>query len=214
VNVYWCHFNHKYKSLFHADVSELDRAVFCPAGQSMAEGWRPFSFRDERPEEEGYAGLLPWGDFVGLGKGIGLTAVAMQRVGDVLRACGELLPVTYEADSGGRDTFHWFRCLTVIDARDDSKTIGKRYSDNPVSYVRIDRYAFFADRIGDALLFHLPQGTTLFCTEAFKKLIDDSGLVGLSFQLRWSDEPEGARRLMEWEKAGGLLLPPMEVATG
>jgi hypothetical protein len=211
VNVYWCHFNDSCKALVHVNRADV-RMANAPAGQSLSEAWTPIRFRDVPPGDESYAGPLPTGDFVGLAFDIGLTKRAMHRVGDVFGTYGELLPVIYEGEHG-EEALHWFRCLTVIDARDDGKTLGKRYTDDPVSYVRIDRYAFFSDRIRNALLFHLPQGRTLFCTETFKKLIDDSGLVGLSFQLRWSDEPEGVRRLMEWEKAGGLVLPPMEVAT-
>jgi hypothetical protein len=97
---------------------------------------------------------------------------------------------------------------------DEEHTIGRRMDDG--FYAGVDRMAFRAAALRDAVLFRVPRrGAGLagtFCTDAFKDLIEDRGLTGLDFVLTWSDEPEGIARIMAREKANNQRLSPMGIA--
>jgi hypothetical protein len=211
MNVYEIHHDSdSFRRLVTADFVKSDPLTYWPTGTDLdLQSWDPPVYRNENPSSEGYEGERPLGDFAGLdaSNDIVLRAKAIRAVGDVLRKYGALLPVVYQ-DTG--EILQWFHCMTQIDALIEDRTIGLRLATGQMTC--IDRYAFSATPLHDAMVFRLPQrkrGGEL-CTDRFKQLIEHHRLTGLYFKLRWSDEPEGMRRIMAWGKSVGYKnLPPL-----
>ena len=171
--------------------------------------WRPLVLSSISSDDEDYSGLLSKGDFVGIGAGeFALRRTATEQIGDLLRTCGELLQLQW---LGGPERLVWFHCTTVIDALDEGKTIAKRFADGRM--YGFDRLWFFKDRLRDALLFKIPQSKgPLLCTGLFKDHVETLGLTGLTFTLKWSDEPAGLKKVADWEQVTYKgSLPPLPV---
>jgi hypothetical protein len=194
-----------------ADGNEwLNFTQFASLGESAASQWRPLRFRSLDPLREGYPGQLPNGDFVGLGRWFfSLGKRAMDAVGGLMSAHGELLPVEH---IGRRETLHWFHCTTVIDAMDESRSVMKRFADGKV--MSVQRLWVHPEKLRDAMLFHIPQnGSFLLCTDTFKQQIEALGLTGLKFKLKWSDEPAGMKQISDWEQRALFDMPPFPMPT-
>lgn len=183
-------------------VGVMDQVLFSPLGQKLGEAWRGLHLCKLDSTVEGYPGELPAGDFVGISASqIGLTPKAVSIVGEGLKRCGELLPVTCPDHP---EPLLWFHPTAVIDALDVAHSEAKPILDSGRLFVT--RHGFFSDHLRDALVFRVPQDPgPKFCTDTFKSLVQDNGLTGLRFQLAWSDEPAGIARL---EKSFGPMPGP------
>lgn len=173
-------------------LGQMDQILFSPPGQKLGAAWKGLTIFNIDPSVEDYPGELPIGDFVGIStNAIGVTGKASGMVGDALRYCGELLPVNCPDLP---QPLWWFHPTSLIDALDVAHSDAKVLAESGRLFVT--RYAFFADRLADAVIFKVPQspGST-FCTEAFKSLVEKHGLTGLAFRLAWSNESAAQEHL-------------------
>jgi hypothetical protein len=208
MNVYKIKLDLNYRMIFHANASnpEVRPFIYWSAETSSAEyeKWVPRRFTDGDPNDESYEGWKPLGDFLSAHGSIALRPAAMEKFGRLLSKYGVLLPLLYNDMQ-----LHWFHCTTTIDALDPAKMIGTYFRER---WGDVQRFAFQADRLKDAMVFGCPPsfvGSFVFATDTFKQIVESSGLKGLDFWLVWSDEPEGMEKLMAWEKKVGYKLPPM-----
>jgi hypothetical protein len=162
--------------------------LYQPIGKPFGDSWRelPYQFATQR-KAEGFNANIKHGDFIGIEMGdIGLSPQLIRRVGDLFAPYGELLPLNIEGDT---NKVFWFHCTNVIDALDLTKSKFSRISKPHDAIVDFQSYAFFSEKIQSSLLFQVSQSKTdLFCTEIFKKRIEDLKLTGLKFRLEWTDE--------------------------
>jgi hypothetical protein len=154
-----------------------------PQGQAFGSDWVPIDCESENPEDEGYKPNKKAGDFItAMGLGIGFTNRALQFEKKLFRPHGELLPLIVDNEP---NKLWWFHCMHVVDALNESG-FDRIWMDYPMR----------GERIGSNELFVVPQlKSTIFCTDAIKRPIEESGLTGLRFRLVWSDEPEGMQIL-------------------
>jgi hypothetical protein len=193
MNVY--HVNNdteRFKYLTSPVRSDFEQLFRTPFGQKLGSAWKGLRVYNRSPDAEDYPGDLPAGDFVGItASEIGVTPKALAIVGDALRACGELLSVDCPDHP---DPLLWFHPTQIVDALDVAHSDARPIGDSGKLFV--SRFGFFADRLGDAVIFKVPQSRGFtFCTDTFKSLVESNGLTGLSFGLAWSDEPFGIARL-------------------
>jgi hypothetical protein len=106
---------------------------------------------------------------------------AVQALGDVLTANGELLPLN---TTEGR----WFayNVLTVFDALDEERSVLARLSNGAVYDVR--EYVFHPERLQGATVFTIPQSTEVLVTDTLKELVEAAGLRGIRCSPVWPDE--------------------------
>ena len=116
---------------------------------------------------------------------------AMEVVGELLRDAGEVFPVTV---AGEKEKFFLSNVTQML-----GKALNPAESEYRVSsYKRLTKPAFHAAKIpADVKLFKLPQqfGLQIYCVERtgdpedgeFKALVDQHGLIGLTFELMWTD---------------------------
>lgn len=199
MNVYEIRQGEAFRMLVGKSPDEFEQFQVHPHGQAFGSAWRPAKFKYRGPSAEDYQGEVLNGDFVSVGFYTGLSPRAVAVLGPVFQRYGELLPLDVE---GEPKEVMWFHCTNVVDALDEansnvsrSPTTGKLYN--------INLHVFLKDRIPDDLLmFQLPYGkSAIYCTDTFKDIIERSGLTGLEFWLRWSDEPEGIERMRKWAAA-------------
>jgi hypothetical protein len=197
MNIYDLRCDVNYKRLYLTSVDDIDRLIDHAHGIPFGDSWRPSKQKYVGPEDEGYNPRAIDGDFVSAAHEVALTAKAMAMAGELFKAWGELLPITVVDD---QSTVYWFNCTTVINCLDEAHS----------NYLWRE-YEFFADRIGKADVFcvHTPRAG-IFCSEYFKKKIEATGLTGLDFTLRWSDEAENVKFLKD--KKLMRLNPPSELA--
>jgi hypothetical protein len=183
----------KFHFLGSDNQKEWERMRFQPQGQPFHESWIPARYSYCSPGDEDYNPNAIYGDFIGVGHEVGLTAAILQKVGSLFAPYGELLPLNINGDL---NKVFWFHCINVLDALDESKSRLQRFPNGRIAMV--DEYAFFAERIGDNEIFYA-QGTRQgpFFTEPFKQKIEAQKLTGLEFILLWSDEPAGIAYLNE-----------------
>jgi hypothetical protein len=210
MNIYQLGFDgENFKSVFLKDRAISKLIISTPLDQALKGTWQQCELIDSSTLEPGLS-KLPQGEFWGIeAVDIGLSEIAHEKVGKIFNECGELLPMSYIYDNDA-SPLHYFRCLKFLSAIDETATLGRRMPDGK-KYVGIDRWAFVASRVRDAWVFRDPlKPGWLLCADAFKNLIESHNLKGLYFHLVWSDEPEGRKRILAWEKSVGLNLPPME----
>ena len=210
MNIYKVNHNtEQYEWLVDDTVDDWLDICLSPAGHRFKAAWTPPKFRSINAAEEGYPGILPSGDSVGLGvTEIALGTRAMSALGSLLSRFGELLPINHP---GRADQLFWFNCTTLVDALDERQTIAKRFEDGGM--YAFDRLWFKPQMLREAQVFMVPQCKGfLLCTDTFKQHIEALGLTGLRFTLKWSDEREGIERINAWEKmAYKGSLPPIPV---
>lgn len=178
-------------------------------GVPIADGWQaPVYVDSDEADDFGTPPLArPFGDFFSLSAGeIGVVPATLHEVGDLLRRSGELLPIRYLPREGAEEQLFYYRLTRMLDAFDEHRFIGRRAD----RLCFPDRYAFVPAVLAGVEAFELPQVGGRYCTDLFKGCIDVPGLVGLDFRLVWSDESEGMKQIMDWERRAGYKdLPPM-----
>lgn len=164
-----------------ADIDMLRAHQYCAPFGTL---WKPIKQMHIPKDDEGYDPNALDGDFISIGTRIALTPKAISKAADLFKPWGELLPVTVVDDNS---TVYWFNCTTVVDCIDDTH-----------SNFLLGDFAFIPSRMTDAEVFQArSQGAGLFCTDSFKQRLEATGLTGLIFTLRWSDEPENIKLLKD-----------------
>jgi hypothetical protein len=185
----------KYLMLSTKRKSQVRQLMYRPMGMPYGSEWDPIDLCDYPADDEGYVPDAIAGDFFSMDHEMGLTQRARDVAEDWFLEYGQLLPLTYNGKYDGKVMFH---CTTVLDALDEKR-----------SNIMWTDFMFFPDKLTGAELFHCTGWVGLFCTESFKQKIDGSGLIGLDFSLKYSDEPEGLARLDAWRKERfGTTTPP------
>lgn len=174
--VYQLHIDDGYATLRPADGR---RDPYRPAGGvSRAADWTPGVVV---VDDDG--GVLPLGDAPAL---IGLPPVfaqtAVDAVGDLLAADGELLPLT-----GGPLPLYFYNCTRIVDALDMEASEISRYADGRLSH--IERHVLRPQDF-DAQLALLAQTRfgRVYATAAFMDAWHAAGLRGLAPDLVWRAE--------------------------
>ena len=160
-----------YAGVFAETPNEVRQSAIQPLGQRFGSTWSPPRYRFSKPTDEGYSGTKPQGDFIGVDLSrIGLPPRTLAAARHLFEPYGELLPLNVDGDL---NRVHWFHCTTIIDALDEQRCKLERFADG-VRVMGIDSYAFFAERLREAILFKVPQARGyLFCTDTFKRQIED-----------------------------------------
>ncbi|MEO6435185.1 MAG: hypothetical protein ABIP55_05430 [Tepidisphaeraceae bacterium] len=173
-----------YASVNH-DSSRLDLVEYFD-GKPYPRKWKPVRLRLDKPR-------LRRPDFLNFDWKVLLCGPrAMEVVGDLLRASGQLFPVTMAGEGSAYQLHNITRMLkTVLDPKNSEFRALPGYKPLRVP-------AFRGDRIGpEVSLFKIPQnfGGQIYCVERtgkpedgeFKALVDHHGLTGLEFKLVWTD---------------------------
>jgi hypothetical protein len=117
---------------------------------------------------------------------VAYTRRAVDMLGEnYLRQYGELLP--FKSKDGVE--YFWFNFTNTINAFDDKNAIFERRNPNG-TIGGIERYAFFAEKIGDNEMFLDFVTRKEFVTDRFKARVEAAGLTGMLFKQIWSDEAE------------------------
>jgi hypothetical protein len=191
----------EYKELCFANVYASDFMRDQPRAVPFKSSWRLVEFRYTRPDTEGYQANAIDSDFISLNGDLGMSAATAERTSEWLSPYGELLPVRVVDDGS---TAYWFHCTRLIDALDEQNSIGTIEDDGRMRNPSL--FVFFPDKIKDSLVFVIPQlGTSVYCTDRLKTIVEESGLTGLSFVLEWSDEPKGIAQIEVWKQKAGYL---------
>ncbi len=136
-----------------ADVNRFQRLVFAnneDVRRSFFDGrpvenWSPVEARIFNP-------LLERGNFLGLVSGsLVFDQVAYDRVGDLLEAAGQVLPVWQ-----GKEQLFLLNVTACADAL-NADASGWRLDPKTRERVSLAQYAFFPDRIGESSLFKIPE---------------------------------------------------------
>ena len=114
---------------------------------------------------------------------------ALEGLRDFLEMSGELLPLPYKDK-----LYHVLNVVPFVNALDDNKTQWV-YGKNTGEKIRIDRYAFRADRLAGTFLFKIPETNEILTCEGiknpneeFKGRVERLGLKGLLFEELWTDD--------------------------
>ena len=158
-------------------------------GQPRGSGWSPPPVYIQHLER-------PSSDFYSNNSG---TLVATPHATEVLRPffelAGEILPLPYQGE------IYWLLNVTVcVDAIDEEKA--EYYVGSTGLKLHLTRYAFDIQRLPHSPLFKLPRNSMakMFLTEGlrppdeeFRAVTLREHLVGLRFELLWSDDEESVQ---------------------
>jgi hypothetical protein len=100
----------------------------------------------------------------------------MEIVGDLLRSCGEFLPVISD------EPLAMFHPLVVGNAIDLDRSEVHRFSSGRI--MAVTSYVFIEEALPDAPLF-LELGNELFCRQSFVDLVTNHALTGITFRRVW-----------------------------
>lgn len=170
-------------ALVHEEESRALRKLFnC---EPIGDRWRPVQI-DEIDDEE-FCGELPPGDFGFLGTIPVFSARAIEKIGDILKANGELLPLLF--DKGA----YWaYNVTRVIDALDVERSEVKLFPHSQ-RIMHIVRYAFRLEALTeDVTIFKIPQKcrSRVYVTDRFVERVEEAGLTGFDFVERWRSESQ------------------------
>lgn len=106
---------------------------------------------------------------------------AVQALGELLQAHGEILPLTC-----AEGTYFAYNVTHLIDALDLQRSNYHQFSSGVI--FDITRHEFLPERVGDAAIFKLTQmpGPGEFVTDEFVQRVDEAGLQGFNLQQVWS----------------------------
>jgi hypothetical protein len=172
----------RYENLTVAEGADVSALLDRFDGRPMRASWSPLEvdvIRDVR-----HAGR-PASDFPLLfGPVPVLSERAVRALGDLLDGAGELLPL-----GGDGDGYHALNVTRVIDALDEQRSGVKRFRSSG-RVMRVLRYAFRSQEIGDAAIFKIPQTvkSEVYVTDRFAAAVRRDELTGLAWdRLLWSE---------------------------
>ena len=121
-------------------------------------------------------------DLAILGVEPAFTGRAIERIGNLLRESGQVLPLL-SADG----EYYLWNVTTIIDALDEERCELHRFSSGRV--MAVQRWAFRAGMLREATAFKIPQllRAFTFVTGAFVDRLADSGLTGLAPERVWEE---------------------------
>ena len=144
-------------------------------GTPFGEAWVPLDVEVDDDEE---LHDLPLGDLTLLACHIPVFSKrAVSCLEDILKGHGEILPLLSE-----RGEYFAYNVTAIVDALDVSASEIDYLSTGRLANIR--RYSLHRDKIGDAMIFKLPQVTWLdvFVTDRFVKRVEECELFGFEFK--------------------------------
>jgi hypothetical protein len=172
-----------YQHLTLVDMRDLERLRDQFEGTPMAATWRPLHVKVLR---DAHHRGRPRSDFPSFGGVPVFSARAVVALRDLLEPRGEILPLRCH-----EGTYFAYNVTRIVDALDEAHSELERFDDGRI--MRIDRPAFFPERLVGEVLFKLPQmlESATYVTDPFVRRIRERGLVGFDLQPVWSG-PAGA----------------------
>jgi hypothetical protein len=172
----------RYENLTVAEGADVNALLDGFDGRPMRKSWSPLEvevIRDSR-----HSGR-PESDFPLLfGPVPVLSDRAARALGELLDGAGELLPLGGEGDG-----YHILNVTRVIDALDEQRSQFKRFPSSG-RIMRVLRYAFRPEAIGDVAIFKLPQTvkSDVYVTDRFVDAVRRHELTGLAWdRMLWSE---------------------------
>ncbi len=154
--------------------------------RSLARGWSPPTFELAGSDE--FRSFLPKTDFPTFTIAtMVLSARAVGRLGPILRASGEVLPIHIRNDPG---EFFLFNVTRVINAVDMQRSRFVRFRDGGI--MKCELLVFDPARLPQEAVFfkttQMGKCTEIFATDSAVKAVEDARLTGSEFRLVWSNE--------------------------
>ena len=149
-------------------------------GTSELETWEPQHLTYESYEAEDIN--LGLSNFPGWGGLSACDAKAKEVLGTLTADGVEFLPLLVPEISHTK--YFAINVLTILDCLDNERSEFGYFGD---LRMRIDKYEFKPDCIGDTPIFKLPIFTRVrtYVTDSFKQLVEDNNLTGLEFRKVW-----------------------------
>jgi hypothetical protein len=162
-------------------LNDSDYDVFLSLdGKPRSDTWVPIKVRRVRADKR--HGKKP-SDFPWLGGPLIMRQKAVDALGDMLKAHGEILPLE---DYDGAELFVFN--AHVIDALDEAKS-KLTWFPGKNKIMSIEAEAFLPEPIQDVDVFRLPlRSSATYLSERFVNRIKEAGLVGLDFNEVWPDK--------------------------
>ena len=174
-------------------------------GESHAEGWIPpkamFNPIHKRRKKSDCPPFLLRAET--------LSGRAVEVLGDVLRASGELLPL--RCDEG--EYFVHNVTSSPGDVLDMEKSdFHKSVNDDYILHIR--EYAFHAEKLDDLWIFKLPQNrnTRVYVTDRFRSAVEDAGLIGFVFIPLWPAEADHAAQKVSKPPVASVKVQEKEIS--
>jgi hypothetical protein len=106
---------------------------------------------------------------------------AMRLLMPLLQAYGEILPLQSD------EPISLFNATTIVAGLDEERSTIARFDSGEV--LAIERHVFRPDAIGSVEIFRLPgRGSNIYLHQSVVRHIGALGLVGLAFDMVWTDE--------------------------
>jgi hypothetical protein len=163
-------------------------------GQPMQAIWRPIEYKVNVVPKERYDGWKYPPSDVYSGKRVIFSRKAVDALYNLLEANGEILPLIFE---GKENEYFAYNVLTVSNAVDEEKSEIHRHPDGDFSYIK--RYEFDPTQTAGLTIFktwenksprvpnsHTYVSVEVFVTDPFVKRVQEAGLFGFDFRLKWS----------------------------
>jgi hypothetical protein len=163
-------------------------------GQPMRAIWRPIEYKVNVVPKERYDGWKYPPSDVYSGRRVIFSRKAVDALYDMLEASGEILPLIFE---GKENEYFAYNVLTVSNAVDEEKSEIDRHPDGDFSHIL--RYEFDPAQTAGLTIFkvwknkspRVPTSHTfisgdVFVTDPFVKRVQEAGLFGFDFDLKWS----------------------------
>jgi hypothetical protein len=163
-------------------------------GQPMRAIWPPIEYQVTVVPKEKYDGWKYPPSDVYSGRRVIFSRKAVDALYDLLEANGEILPLIFE---GKENEYFAYNVLTVSNAVDEEKSEIDRHPDGDFSH--IVRYEFDPAQVDGLTIFkvwknkspRVPTSHTfisgdVFVTDPFVKRVQEAGLFGFDFRLKWS----------------------------
>jgi hypothetical protein len=163
-------------------------------GKPMRAIWRPIEYKVNVVPKERYDGWKYPPSDVYAGSEVIFSRKAVDALYDILEANGEILPLIFE---GKENEYFAYNVLTVSNAVDEEKSEIDRHPDGDFSHVV--RYEFDPTQVAGLTIFkawlnksprvpnsHTCESVDVFVTDPFVKRVQEAGLFGFDFRLKWS----------------------------
>lgn len=163
-------------ALAYRDAAEYNRQHDFTGTSVDVAGWSPPAVEIIR---DGSGGTAP-ADVTLLGVEPAFSARAVERVGHLLRASGQLLPlISVDGE------FYLWNVTTVVDALDEEASAVTRFSSGRI--MAVERWVFRPGDLRDVTAFKIPQlrRAYTFITDRFAREFTEAGLAGLAPHPVW-----------------------------
>jgi hypothetical protein len=106
---------------------------------------------------------------------------ALRSLRPVLQGYGEILPLQCD------EPVSLFNATTIVDGLDEDQSTIARFDSGEV--LAIERHVFKPGAVGSVEIFKLPgRGSNIYLQETVVRQVGELGLVGLAFDMVWTDE--------------------------